>query len=157
MIHEVVAVLWVGLGIVDPVVPRNPFDLFRASCEADETGMKGRDVGGEYLRGVPLGVDRHEEGLDPLSLLTHQVERLCNGKQRRWADVGAIGVAERDQQQLAFEIAAVDRLSQVVGQCEGAAGDCRPRRDGARRRFAWRLFVQLQPNPFGREHRGNQQ
>ena len=84
--------------------------------EPEKTGVERRNVVREKTLRVALRIDRDEEHLQPLPVLTELIlYRFELGKRRR-TYVGATGVAEEHHHHLATEIGKSARLARVVGE-----------------------------------------
>ena len=72
-------------------------------------------------RGVALGIDRDEIGVDAVGILAHRPQHFGHLEQRGRADVGAMGEAEEDQRRAALQALFGHGLAGLVGQLKRPA------------------------------------
>ena len=69
-------------------------DRLGPAGEPDEVRVDPGEVGGEHVRGVPLGVHRDEQNLQPLALVTQQTLDLGHGCHGCRADIRTLRIAK---------------------------------------------------------------
>src|SRR3546814_4925728 len=110
MIDEIGGGLRVAdLGVEDPVRLRDRRDVLRRAGQPDQAGMEVRDVIRQEVDRVAGGIHGYEERLYGLCPVAQLVERVGHGGGFGRADVGTVGVAEVDQQELAAVVGKIGR------------------------------------------------
>ncbi len=97
-----------------PRAGRGP-DLVVGPGEADEAGLVVADV---LLHGRRVVAGRVDGDEDDADLPVDELEGVADVGERRRADVGAVGVAEEDEDRLAAQGAEVERPAVLVGEAE---------------------------------------
>ena len=94
--------------------------LGAARGQGDEAFVKAGHVGFEHFGRVARGVQRDEDALQPAGFGAQFLARLRQLQQRGGAHVGALGVAEENHHDFAFEIGQAARLAIGVDQVKVA-------------------------------------
>jgi hypothetical protein len=119
VVDGVVAVLARHLPRVDAERLQGPIYGLRAAGEADDARVESLEILADDRLRIALGIDRDEIDLQPVGVGAERLQPGCRVEERRWADIGAEGVAEIDQRRMARERGLGDGRAVLIGEREG--------------------------------------
>src|SRR6185437_4886041 len=108
-------------GDVDAVFALDLLQRIGRAGQIEDAGVKIRGVGFELIGRIARRIDRDEDRLHFARLVADHVECLADRLQGGRAGIGAIGVAEIDQHDLAAEILIAPYRAVLIDQGEGPA------------------------------------
>lgn len=104
--------------VVDSVLLGHSGHLRFTAGQANQSFAEISHIVMEYLRGVAFRVQGDEHSLHPPCPVTQLIEYPCQAGEFRGTDIGAVGVTEEEQHQLALKLVEFEGLVVVVGETE---------------------------------------